>query len=368
MIELYFTGKESPVFVLDAVRYWVREYHVDGIHLVGAVPVKLLGTDPFLSRTKLFATSWDGVPGGNRKHLGEYNDGFQVDMRRLLKGDEDQLNNLVFRTKRNPKDYAVINYIANTNGYTLMDMVCYEMKHNEKNGEGNQDGSNYNYTWNCGVEGPTRRKKVQEMRKKQIRNALLMVFLSQGTPLLMAGDEFGNSQNGNNNAYCQDNDTSWLNWDLVRTNEDILEFVKYAIAFRKKHPVFHMDEEPRVLDYKACGYPDISFHGVKAWKPEFESFRRQLGVMYCGDYAEKDGQGDDYFFVAYNMHWEPHEFALPNLPKNRKWHVAFNTNEASCNGIFREGEEPEVKNQKQFMVSSRTIVVFVGKPAENQNV
>ena len=127
--------------------------------------------------------------------------------------------------------------MANTNGFTLMDAVTYEMKHNEQNGENNQDGSSWNYTWNCGVEGPSRKKKVAAMRRKQIRNALLMLFLSQGTPLLLSGDEFGFSKGGNNNSYCQDNETSWLDWGLLKTNRDIFEFTKQVIAFRKKHPV-----------------------------------------------------------------------------------------------------------------------------------
>lgn len=362
ILELYFTGSENPLQVLEAVRFWVREYHVDGIHLVGFAPTYLIGSDPCLSETKLFATSWDGVAGGRKKHLGEYNDGFMVDMRRVLKGDEDQMNNLIFRSKRNPREWGVINYMANTNGFTMMDMVSYEMKHNEANGEGNQDGNSYNYTWNCGVEGATRRKKILELRKKQIRNAWLLLFLSQGTPLLLAGDEFGNSKNGNNNSYCQDNEISWLNWNQQKTNQDIYNFVKYVIAFRKKHPVFHKDVEPRVMDYLACGHPDVSYHGVKAWCPEFENFRRQLGIMYSGEYGRKaDGTADDYFFVAYNMHWEPHEFALPNLPKKMKWHVAFNTDEHEINGIYEEGKEPELEDQKQFLVGPRTIVVFIGR-------
>lgn len=361
-MELYFSGLENPLIVLEAVRFWVREYHVDGVHLVGYAPTYLIGNDPCLTDTKLLATSWDGVPGGKRKHLGEYNDGFLVDMRRVLKGDEDQMNNLIFRSKRNPKECGVINYMANTNGFTMMDMVSYEMKHNEANGEGNQDGNAYNYTWNCGVEGATRRKKIVELRKKQIRNAYLLLFLSQGTPLLLSGDEFGNSKNGNNNSYCQDNETSWLNWNQLKTNQDIYDFVKYVIGFRKKHPVFHRDMEPRVMDYLACGHPDVSYHGVKAWCPEFENFRRQLGIMYSGEYGRKaDGTVDDYFFVAYNMHWEPHEFALPNLPKGMKWQVAFNTDDGEVNGIYEEGQELAVENQKQFLVPARTIVVFIGK-------
>lgn len=366
VLEMYFTGKERPASVLEAVRYWVREYHLDGVHLVGQAPTWLLANDPYLTGIKLWAVSWDGAscePGSARR-LGEYNDGFMIDMRRVLKGDEEQMNNLIFRNKRNPAAYGVINYMANVNGFTLMDLVSYERRHNEANGENNQDGSEYNFSWNCGVEGPTRKKKLLELRKKQLRNAYLLVLLSQGTPLILAGDEFGNSQGGNNNAYCQDNETSWLNWNQLRTNRDLYEFVKYAIAFRKAHPVFHMASEPRVMDYLACGHPDISYHGEKAWFPEFENFRRQMGIMYCGEYGKlPDGTADDYFFVTYNMHWEPHEFALPNLPRKKKWYMAFNTDDKESGGYYRQGEEPELADQKQFLAPPRTIVVLIGKEA-----
>lgn len=360
--ELYFDGTESPAFVLDVVRFWVREYHVDGIHLVGFPPKELLGRDAYLSRTKLFFTSWDGVDRGRRKHLAEYNDGFLVDMRRLLKGDEDQMSSLVLHTRQNPARCGVVNYMAHTNGFTLMDMVSYDRKHNEANGEGDQDGSCYNYSWNCGVEGPSRRKKVVQLRKKQLRNAILLLMLSQGTPLLLSGDEFGKSKSGNNNTYCQDNELSWLNWNQLRTNADFYEFVKYSIAFRKKHPVFHMAQEPKVMDYKACGCPDLSYHGVNAWRPEFENYRRQMGILYCGEYGTRsDGRKDDSFFVVYNMHWEPHEFALPNLLHKKKWHMAFNTDDGEVNGIYKEGEEPLLENQKKILVPSRTILVIIGK-------
>ena len=364
--ELYFTGKEPPSSVLEVVRFWVREFHVDGVHLTGEAPSWMMAQDPYLTDTKLWAASWDGVPSGpaRDKHLGEYNDGFMVDMRRALKGDEEQMNNLIFRNRRNPAGWGVLNYIAGTNGFTMMDMVSYEQKHNEANGEGNRDGSDYNYSWNCGIEGPTRKKKLMELRGKQIRNAVLMVFLSQGTPLLLAGDEFGNSQGGNNNAYCQDNETSWLNWNQEKSHGDLLEFVKYVIAFRKAHPVFHMDREPRVMDYLACGHPDISYHGVNAWRPEFENFRRQIGILYCGEYGKRaDGTRDDYFFVTYNMHWEPHEFALPNLPREQEWKIAFDTNDNGANGFYPQGEELSLENQKKYMVPPRSVVVFIGKTA-----
>ena len=305
LVELYFTGKESAALAQEAVRFWVYEYHVDGVHLSGFAPAELLASDPLLADTKLLAGSWDGVRvpktaaasklRERRWHLGEYNEGFLTDMRRVLKGDEDQVGRLIYQTRRNPDAYGVINYMAATNGFTMMDMVSCEQKHNEANGENNRDGNDYNYTWNCGIEGTTRKRKIVQMRKKQLRNAFLLLFLSQGTPMFLAGDEFGNSQNGNNNAYCQDNEISWLNWHQLETNRDIYEFVKYMIAFRKAHPVFHLPMEPKNIDYLVCGHPDVSYHGVKTWCPEFENFRRQLGILYCGEYGRRaDGTSDDY--------------------------------------------------------------------------
>ena len=364
VLELYFSGKEVPESVLETVRFWVREYHVDGIHLTGYAPTELLAKDPYLADTKLWALSWDAekpAP-GTKKHLGEYNEGFLIDMRRALKGDEEQMSSLIYRNRRNPAGYGVLNFMAGTNGFTMMDMVSYDQKHNEANGENNRDGSDYNYSWNCGAEGPVRKKKIQELRARQLRNAMLMLFLSQGTPLLLAGDEFGNSQNGNNNAYCQDNETSWLNWNLNKWDQELLAFVKHVIAFRKAHPVFHMEQEPRVMDYLACGHPDISYHGVNAWQPEFENFRRQIGILYCGTYAKKeDGSPDDFFFVIFNMHWEPHGFALPNLPKDLEWCLAFDTSDAEAGGFYEEGQERKISNQKNCMVPSRSVLVFKGK-------
>ena len=362
--ELYFSGREVPEFVLETVRFWVREYHVDGIHLTGYAPTVLLATDPYLAGTKLWALSWEAEKpaAGEKKHLGEYNDGFLIDMRRALKGDEEQMSSLIYRNRRNPAETGVLNFMAGTNGFTMMDMVSYDQKHNEANGENNRDGSDYNYSWNCGAEGHVRKKKIQELRSRQLRNAMLLLFLSQGTPVLLAGDEFGNSQNGNNNAYCQDNEISWLNWNLNKWDQALLDFVKHVIAFRKAHLVFHMEQEPRVMDYLACGHPDISYHGVNAWQPEFENFRRQIGILYCGAYAKKpNGENDDFFFVIFNMHWEPHSFALPNLPKNLVWSLAFDTSDSEAGGYYEEGQERQILNQKNYMVPSRSVLVFQGK-------
>lgn len=401
LLELFFTGEEPELLVQEAVRFWVTEYHVDGIHLVGEVPEGLLAEDPMLLDTKLLADGWadrgtrdkdgfwkperlqgavsagEAVRGGamrlsgaspfhkaagKQRRLAEYNDEFMTDMRRALRGEDELVRNIITRTGRNPAGYGVINYMAHTNGFTLADMVTYEEKQNEANGEDNRDGREHNCSWNCGMEGPTKNKKVLSLREKLLRNAYLMLFLSQGTPMFLAGDEFGNSQDGNNNAYCQDNEVSWLNWNQAKSNRKLYEFVKYMIAFRKKHPVFHMASEAKGSDYLACGNPDISYHGVKAWCPEYESFRRQLGIMYSGAYAKKeDGTSDDYFYVAYNMHWGSHTFGLPRLPRGMGWHVALNSDAEERNGIYPEGEEPAVENPKACEISPYSIVVFIGK-------
>lgn len=359
VIELFFDGKEAPSYVLDAVRFWAKEYHVDGVHLVGFAPLKLLGEDPYLSRLKLFAANWDGVDPGTVRHLAVYNDAFMMDMRSLLKGDEGHLDHLAFHSRHNPEHVGIINYMANTNGFTMMDMVTYDRKHNEANGEDNRDGTDFNQSWNCGAEGPSRKKKIVWMRRRQLRNAMVLLFLSQGTPLLMAGDEFGRSKKGNNNSYCQDNEISWINWKLLDANLDLYEFARRLIAFRKAHPVFHMPKEPALLDYKSVGLPDVSYHGLKTWCPQFDSYCRQLGILYCGKYGPKDGGEDNYFYAAYNMHWEPCEFALPNLPKELGWHVAVNTE--LDEGIYPEGSEMPLKDQKKMAVMARSIVVLIGK-------
>ena len=308
--------------------------------------------DPYLSDLKLWAKNWDevrtatGTDRGNRskeekkgtgRRLSVYETGFMLDMRSFLKGDEGMLNQVALHVKDNPDAVASINYMANTNGFTLMDMVSYDHKHNEDNGEENHDGTDYNQSWNCGAEGPVRKKKIIGLRKRQLKNALTMLFLSQGTPLLMAGDEFGRTQKGNNNAYCQDNEISWLNWNLLDSHKGLYEFTKNLIAFRKKHSLFHRSTEPTLMDHKSVGLPDVSFHGEKAWCPDFERYSRQLGVFYSASYGENaDGSEEPYFYTAYNMHWEPHAFALPNLPSGYIWHQVLDTAEDSMNGFCRQ--------------------------------
>ena len=212
---------------------------------------------------------------------------------------------------------------------------------------------------NFKIKTPSAKKKIVELRKQLIKNAYLLLFLSQGVPLLMAGDEFGNSQDGNNNAYCQDNAVSWSNWKLLETHKDQVEFVKRLIAFRKSHKMFHMDREPRIMDYKSCGRPDVSYHGENAWKPEFENFRRQFGILYWGAYAKKpDGTDDANFYVLYNMHWEPHMFGLPHLPKGAKWHVICSTADPDVEDLPSDGTGEVLKNQMMLAVPPRGIMIL----------
>lgn len=369
IMEMYFASSTNQSMMLDALRHWVTEYHIDGFHIKNdQFPFLLVATDPMLSHIKLMSAYWNANDIFNQmqkvetKHLGEYNDGFMNDIRRYLKGDEGQVGNVGLALRKNPKTNGVINYITNTNGFTLMDLYSYDIKHNEDNGEDNRDGTEYNFSWNCGVEGKTRKKKIVELRKKQIMNALLTLFLGQGTPLILAGDEFGNSQEGNNNAYCQDNEISWLNWNLLKNNHDIYVFIRNLIRLRKAHPILHMEYEFRMMDYISCGYPDLSYHGTKAWYPEYSNYSRVLGLMFCGNYSKMSRRvNDDYFYIAFNMHWEPHEFDLPNLPVNVKWRVIIDTSEQISKEIILEKpEEDGLEDQKKYLVMPRCIVVFIG--------
>lgn len=371
VVDLYFTEETLPDYINTVMRYWRVQYHIDGIHLIGNAPCSVVARDPYLSRFKIWADSWEGCQTEECQHTGagaketrqrylaEYNDGFRNDMRRVLKGDESMLRTLMDRIRENPENHASIQYMANVSGMTMTDMVSYDRKHNELNGERNMDGMDTDYSWNCGEEGPSRKKYVKLLRKKMLRNAFVLLLLSQGTPLILAGDEFGHSQKGNNNPYCQDNEINWLDWGLLEKNRDLYAFAQYMIAFRRKHGVFHQPKELRNLDYKSVGIPDISFHGENAWQPDLENFRRQLGVMYAGDYA-----GDDCFLVLYNFHWEKHLFKMAHPPVGKKWAVAIDTAAEELNGIYPEGREMAVETQEKI-VEARSIVVLRAVPDQN---
>ena len=360
IMELFFPESCDPRTICSCMLHWMQEYHVDGFHLLGDQNLfHYVAKDPAFSKIKLINLYFDTdrIYGSGAlpdvRNLAEYNDRFLIAMRKLLKGEEDQLNEFVYLIRRNPLPKAVVNYMTSHEGFTLMDLVSYNEKHNEANGEHNQDGTNSNFSWNCGIEGPTRKRKVLELRNRQMRNAFLMLLLSQGVPMLVAGDEFGNSQGGNNNPYCQDNEIAWVDWKAQRRGCEIKKFVRDVIDFRKQHRILHMPKELRVIDSLSCGYPDVSYHGNRAWYGAFERNSRQIGVMYCGEYAKED----NFIYVAYNLHWSPQEFALPSIPEPMSWYIAIDT----AQGVYAQGEEVKLEERRMFTVAERSIIVLIGR-------
>ncbi len=358
IMQFYFMPDAQPCFVLEVLRYWARTFVVDGFEVMGAdIPVKEIAKDPFLSDTKLLFTEFDAdeVYGRSepvRKNIGTINDPFMYDMRKYLKSDEDMLSAVSRHILENPDRTAVINHITSYYGFTLRDLVSYERKHNEKNGENSTDGSDYNYSWNCGDEGTSRKKAVNTLRLKQMKNAMLLLLLSQGVPMIRYGDEFGNSQKGNNNAWCQDNKISYLDWNDLEKNRELYDFTAELIKLRREHPVFHARYAKKMYDYISCGSPDVSFHGDQAWNQSFVNYNRHFAVMYAGVYEKiSDKNHDDDFYVAYNMHWTGHRFHPPKPAKGKKWEICLSSGNGREAGIYN------VENN-ELAVYARSIVVL----------
>ena len=360
IMEFYFPQEINPFTVLRALQFWKIYYHVDGFHVLGQGSfLDMLMQDGVLSGTKIMTDNYDfdhlyqGKVSAKRS-FAQYNPEFLQDMRRFLKSDEGMVDQAICAVRRNSSNHGVVNYITSHDGFTLNDLVSYNYKHNEANGEENQDGTSYNYSWNCGVEGSTRKLAVRQIRERQMRNAFFMLLLSQGVPMIYAGDEMGNSQDGNNNAWCQDNEIGWTDWKGLKKNETLLRFVKEAIAFRKEHPILHMPKELKGTDYEAKGYPDISFHGERAWYVSQDNTSRLFGAMYCG-------KNKEFLYVAYNFHWENRLAALPNLPEGMTWVKAADTGEMEDGSCFvNDGKAYE----KTVEVGPRTIVILLGKQQE----
>lgn len=368
LMDFCFPKEIPPELVLQVLRFWYQEYGVDGFVLVGdGVWMELLARDSLLAGAKLLGPGYDfdriyGVRRRLPRRIGEYQPGFQDSIRCFLKGDEDQINGFFYHNHRNPVTHGVVNYMANHDGFTLADMVAYDYRHNEENGEENRDGNSWNHSWNCGTEGPTKKTKILELRKHQMMNAILLLLLSQGTPLIYGGDEFGNTQNGNNNAYCQDNEIGWVDWSGMRRFAGFTQFVQKVIAFRKAHPILHMPYELRPSDYKSLGWPELSYHSDRAWFANTESSSRHAGVLYCGSYAEReDGTKDDFIYVMYNMHASACQLALPDLPEGMKWYLAIDSAQKPEQAVYPVGEEKKIKEKKSFRVEGRTILVLIGK-------
>lgn len=334
ILEMPFDGAAPRHMIEDCLRHYMMEYHVDGFILnPSVVPIEEVIQDPILKKTKIL----------------QHETGFQNVMRRFLKGDEGMVHDVIYWLRRLSESGRTFNYIAGHTGFTLNDLVSFESKHNEDNGENNQDGPDYNYSWNCGAEGPSRKREVISLRNRQIRNAFLLLLLSQGTPCILAGDEFYNSQKGNNNVYCQDNPVGWVNWGRLGKEPDLAAFVKKVIELRKSYPVFCPEKEMQGMDQVGWGVPDVSYHGESAWRVPGEVFSRWLGVYYSGQ-----SETAEDCFVAYNMHWLTHGFALPALKKGKKWHIL-----ASTDGVL--DTPAPLEEQKCIEVGARTIVVLVGR-------
>lgn len=363
VMEMYFPEDLNHNLILDALRYWVREYHVDGIHLLGEnLPLTAIVQDGMLSRTKIFYMSFDEkVCAACRKYpnLYVYKEEYQFPVRQIINHINGNMVDFVNQQRKQGAFLGYVNYIASNNGFTLADLFMYNDKHNEANGENNLDGSSWNFSNNYGVEGPTRKRYINQIRRQNWRNAILMLFLAQGVPLLWAGDEMGNSQDGNNNAYCQDNPTGWLNWKNEKTHAAQIAFLRQVITFRKNHPILSNAMPFQFSDYKSLGFPDLSFHGESAWILEPTPGRMCLGMLYCGAYAKNTTKTQDVY-VAYNFLAAASELALPKLKKGRQWVLCIDSGNDKTPFL----EEHKIVESGKIILRPQTICVLESRESK----
>jgi len=369
--------------VLDCLRYWASEYHIDGFRfdlasILGRDPwgaplnnpplLESLAFDPILSSCKLIAEAWDA---GGLYQVGtfpafgrwsEWNGKYRDTARRFLKGDEDQVGELAQRIQGSPDLYqwngrsqaTSINFITCHDGFTLADLVSFDQKHNEANGEFNRDGGDDNHSWNCGAEGWTDNPGILELRRKQAMNALGLLMTSRGTPMLLMGDEFGRSQHGNNNAYCIDSPVSWVDWNLLKSNEHLFNFAQALIAFRHQHPCLRINR----FDHGGSDiFPSCSFHGTKPWNVDWSSESRQLGWMMSSQ--TDDGQSDTVYVAANSAHYATW-FELPQLPEVYEWDLCFNTG----NQVEPYLKKPVPFRETGILVGERSMVIFTASLKE----
>ena len=367
--------------VSDALRYWVTEMHVDGFRFdlasvlgrgqdgsVLASPPLLehLAHDPVLAQTKLIAEAWDAAglyqvgsfPAWRR--WAEWNGRFRDDIRRFVKGDAGMVSALATRLLGSPDLYAAnlrepwhsINFVTCHDGFTLADLVSYNVRHNEANGEQNHDGANDNWSWNCGAEGPTFSPEVKALRSRQVRNFATLLMVSQGVPMILAGDEVGRSQRGNNNAYCQDNEISWFDWNLLETHADLLRFFRLLIRLRCDHPLLRRG----TFSSPAAQTPQVEWHGVRLHAPDWSYESRSLAMHLHG----RPENRQDHFYVIANAHWEPHEFELPVLP-GWEWIRSVDTSRDPPFDITDPSEPETLPDPLRYLVNPRSVVVLVGR-------
>ncbi|GGQ33998.1 glycogen debranching protein [Streptosporangium pseudovulgare] len=365
-------------FVLDCLRYWAVEYRIDGFRFdlaailsrdVDGTPLpnppilQELAFDPVLRGCVLIAEAWDAAglyevgSFPNYHRWSEWNGRYRDTIRRFVKGDSGMVGEMATRYVGSPDLYAgrataaSINFVTAHDGFTLYDLVSYNDKHNEANGEDNRDGGNDNNSWNCGAEGETDDKEINDLRRRQVKNFLALLLTSQGVPMILAGDERGRTQWGNNNAYCHDSDLSWVDWTPNPLTDELVRFTGDLVRFRAAHPAVRTAEHPTGREVRP-GLAEISWHGVTAYAPDWSDGSRLMAVMRCAPL----GDAVDCVYVVANTHWEEHDVELPLLPDGALWRLAADTGAVDCS--FPLGEEPALDDQHVLRVGPRSTVVL----------
>ncbi|MCR4788230.1 MAG: hypothetical protein K5888_06580 [Lachnospiraceae bacterium] len=352
ILHFYFSPGLNPAYIMEALKFWTVEYHVDGFRISGFdIPFRFILMESILMSSKLWFAY---IPGEDAsmipakpylRNVSCDNGNYRNTIRMFNKADEGCLNEFISLQKNNPSNVALINYVCDYDGFSLRDLYTYERKHNEDNGENNFDGNNANHSWNCGLEGETRKKHINEARARQIKNILTFVLLGAGTPYIFSGDEFGNSRFGNNNAYCMDNEKGYVEWKDNSFARDILSYTKNMISLRMRNPIFHMKDELKNIDTLSCGYPDLSYHGFEAWRPDLGYNSRAIGMFYYGPCCGNRNAGS--YYIGINMHWENHRLAVPKLPKGYVYSKIFDT--SGKDGISKDNEIP---------VNARSVCIY----------
>ena len=369
-------------FIIDCLRHWAIEYRVDGFRfdlasilgrdqngapMANPPILESLAFDPVLGKMKLIAEAWDAgglyqvgsFPSWNR--WAEWNGRYRDDMRSFLKGDDGMAGNAITRITGSRDLYspesrghkASVNFLTCHDGFTLYDLYSYNEKHNEKNGWNNTDGDNNGHSWNCGAEGETDDPNVNGLRRRLIKNAFAALLCSRGPAMFFAGDEFCNTQFGNNNAYCQDNIISWLDWSRLEEFKEIHDFVRHMIQFRKEHPILRKMTKP-----SSCQFPEISVHNGTPFNASTDYKTKLIGIMYAG--RNEEDTEDDIVFYCMNAYWEPLVMQLPVLPNGKHWHVDTNTN-----AEYFDGEDFMAKTEllgvNTIRVPARTTIILVAE-------
>lgn len=369
-------------FIIDCLRHWAIEYRVDGFRfdlasilgrdqngapMANPPILESLAFDPVLGKMKLIAEAWDAgglyqvgsFPSWNR--WAEWNGRYRDDMRSFLKGDDGMAGNAITRITGSRDLYspesrghkASVNFMTCHDGFTLYDLYSYNEKHNEKNGWNNTDGDNNGHSWNCGAEGETDDPNVNGLRRRLIKNAFAALLCSRGPAMFFAGDEFCNTQFGNNNAYCQDNIISWLDWSRLEEFKEIHDFVHHMIQFRKEHPILRKMTKP-----SSCQFPEISVHNGTPFNASTDYKTKLIGIMYAG--RNEEDTEDDIVFYCMNAYWEPLVMQLPVLPNGKHWHVDTNTN-----AEYFDGEDFTAKTEllgvNTIRVPARTTIILVAE-------